>query len=288
MNGRMETLLCCSRYALIWAWLLVPIVAVPQIRIEVGTAPTAQSAALKDQVQLALLPHPEFADIDVHITIGAVALQEELRRDEDHPIIAAYLTSTDFQAIIGAEKRPRRVTAVFANPDPRDQLTLARVLLGEHAVVGVFDSSAADSLLRPPVSNTLRSLKARSAGDINSILHQADSLDALLVLPDGVLTRDNIHHAVRTLYGRRVVLIGHSEILTRVGSLASVYVPATSIAVTVRDILTHYVATRELPPPAFVADVDVAVNARLARSLNLIVPPPSALVHAVRAGRQPP
>lgn len=286
MNARMETLLRWGRCALIGAWLFVPAVAAPQIRIEAGPEPSAQSAALTERVRQALTMHPEFATLDVRVTIGAVALRQALQRDDGRPVIAAYLTSTDFQAIVGAAGRARHVTAVFANPDPRDQLTLARALLGEHAVIGVFDSPAADSLLRSPVHDTLQALTLRRGDDINAVLRQAGSLDALLVLPDGVLTRDNIHHAVRTLYRRRVVLIGHSEMLTRIGSLASVYVPSTSIAAAVGDVLSHYAATQELAPPVFVDDIDVAVNARLARSLNLTVPPTSVLVRSVRAGRQ--
>ncbi len=285
MNARMETLLRWGRCALIGAWLFLPAVAAPQIRIEAGPEPTSQSAALTEQVRQALTMHSEFATLDVRVTIGAVALRQALQSDDGRPVIAAYLTSTDFQAIVGGTGRPRHVTAVFANPDPRDQLTLARALLGEHAVIGVFDTPAADSLLRTPVHHTLHALTARPGEDINAVLHDVGSLDALLVLPDGVLTRDNIHHAVRTLYGRRVVLIGHSEMLTRVGSLASVYVPLTSIAAAVGDVLSHYAATQELAPPLFVDDIDVAVNARLARSLNLNVPPPSVLVRSVRAGR---
>lgn len=286
MTVRTETLLRSGRCALLLAWLMVPAVAASQIRIETGPEPTSQSAALTEQVLQTLTTHPEFATLDVSVTIGAAALRQALQRDDGRPVIAAYLTSTDFQAIVGADGRPGHVTAVFANPDPRDQLTLARALLGARAMIGVFDSPAAGSLLHPPVHDTLYALTVRPGEDINAVLRQADSLDALLVLPDGVLTRDNIHHAVRTLYGRRVVLIGHSAMLTRVGSLASVYVPSTSIVAAVRDVLSHYAATKELLAPMFVDDIDVAVNGRLARSLNLTVPPPSALVRSVRAGRR--
>jgi ABC-type uncharacterized transport system substrate-binding protein len=118
------------------------------------------------------------------------------------------------------------------------------------------------------------------------VLRQVGSLDAILVLPDGVLTRDNIHHAVRTLYGRRVVLIGHSEMLSRVGSLASVYVSPENIAAAVGEVVSHYFATQELMAPVFVNEVDVAVNPRLARSLNLTLPSTPMLVRTVREGRR--
>ncbi|MDY6944880.1 MAG: hypothetical protein SXG53_04100 [Pseudomonadota bacterium] len=284
----METLLCCCRCALIGVSLLVPAIAGAQIQVDAGLEPTEQTAVLAERVQQTLTLHPEFAALNVRITIGAGALRQALMRDDARPVIATYLTSTDFQTIVDAAGRPQHVTAVFANPDPRDQFALARAVLGEHALIGVFNTRTADLLLRPSIHDTIRTLMVRPGEDINSVLRQVGSMDAILVLPDGVLTRDNIHHAVRTLYGRRVVLIGHSAMLTRVGSLASVYVSAESIATAVADVLSHYAATRELMAPVFVDDIEVAVNARLARSLNLVLPPTSTLVRAVREGRQRP
>jgi len=288
MDARMETLLRYCRCALIGAALLAPAITAAQIELDAGLEPTEQGAALVERMSQIVAAHPEFAALDVHVTVGAAALRQALKREHGRPVIAAYLTSTDFHAIVEAAGHPRHVTAVFANPDPRDQFTLARAVLGEHALVGVFDTPAADSLLRPPIHEALRALRVRKGEDINSVLRQAGSLDAILALPDGVLNRDNIHHAVRTLYGRQVVLIGHSEMLTRVGSLASVYVSSTNIAAALGDVLSHYAATKELVAPVFVDAVDVAVNARLARSLNLTLPPTSTLVRAVREGRRRP
>ena len=288
MDVRMETLFRCCRCALIGVSLLAPAIAGAQIQLDAGLEPTEQTAVLAERMQQTVTSHPEFAALDVRITIGARALRQALMRDDARPLIAAYLTSTDFQTIIDAAGRPRYVTAVFANPDPRDQFALARALLGERALIGVFDTPAADSVLRPPIHDMLHSLVVSRGVDINAVLRQAGSLDAILVLPDGVLTRDNIHHAVRTLYGRRVVMIGHSEMLTRVGSLASVYVSSASIAAAVADVLSQYATTQKLVDPVYVDDIEVAVNRRLARSLNLVLPPKSMLVRAVREGRQRP
>lgn len=288
MTSRMETLLRHCRTFLLGATLLVPGMVAGQIEVDAGPEPTEQGVALTERMSQSLDSHPEFTTLDVRVTIGAAALRRALRGDDARPVIAAFLTSTDFRSIVDAAGGPSHVTAVFANPDPRDQLTLARAVLGETALIGVFDTPVADSLLRPPNYDTIRGLMVRRGEHIDSLLRQVGSLDAILVLPDGVLTRDNIHHAVRTLYGRRVVLIGHSETLTRVGSLASVYVSPESTAAAVVDVLSHYVVRKELMAPVFVSDVDVAVNPRLARSLNLVLPPTPELVRAVREGRRRP
>lgn len=286
MIARMETLLRYFRCALLCVSMLVPAISAAQIEVDPGAEPAEQGAALTELIVQTLTMHPEWGTLDVRVTIGPTALRQALKRGDGRPVIAAYLTSTDFRTIIDSAGRASHVTAVFADPDPRDQFALARAVLGEHALIGVFDTPGADSLLRPPIHDTIRALMVRPGDGINTVLRQAGSLDGILVLPDGVLTRDNIHHAVRTLYGRRVVLIGHSEMLTRVGSLASVYVSPESIAAAVADVVSHYAATQELIAPVFVSDVDVAVNPRLARSLNLTLPSTSTLVRAVREGRR--
>lgn len=286
MTARMETLSRYFRCALLCVSMLVPAISIAQIEVDPGPEPAEQGTALTELIVQTLAMHPEWGTLDVRVTIGPTALRQALKRGDRRPVIAAYLTSTDFRTIIDAAGRSSRVTAVFADPDPRDQFTLARAVLGEHALIGVFDTPSADSLLRPLIHDTIRTLRVRSGDGINTVLRQAGSLDAILVLPDGVLTRDNIHHAVRTLYGRRVVLIGHSEMLIRVGSLASVYVSPESIAAAVADVVSHYAATQDLMAPAFVNDVDVAVNPRLARSLNLTLPSTSMLMRTVREGRR--
>jgi len=286
MNARMETLLRYCRCALIGASLLAPAISVAQIAFEAGPETTEEGSAITERMRQALTTHPELTSLDVRITIGPEALRQVLNSDDGQPVIATYITSSDYRAVVDAAGRPHHVTAVFADPDPQDQFTLARAVLGDHAQIGVFDTPAADSLLRPPIDQTIHGLRVRQIGDIGSVLRQVGSLNAILALPDGVLTRDNIHHVVRTLYGRRVVLIGHSEVLTRVGSLASVYVPQASITGAIEDLLFHYAATKELLAPDFVDDIDVTVNVRLARSLNLVLPSTPMLVRAVREGRR--
>ena len=81
------------------------------------------------------------------------------------------------------------------------------------------------------------------------------------------------------------MLIGYSATLTRVGALASVYVSPEAIARSVVDVLVGYARSSKLARPAFVSDVEVTVNDRLARSLNIAVPEQAELLEAVRSRR---
>lgn len=273
----------CLLCALLWG---AP-VAWADVHIEVGSEPTPELVALADAVRGALAATPlNEANIDTRVTIGAAAFRQALSSDDVRPIIAAFLTSTDFDEALAGRVRPSNVTAIFANPDPRDQLSLARALFGETASIGVFDAPKSRALLARLDSGVVQRIPFFPRDGIDPSLRAADSVDAILVLPDDVLTRANISHVVRSLYARRVVLIGHSATLVRVGSLASVYIPPESISAEIRRVLATYAATRSLADPTFVGEVDVAVNERLARSLNIVLPPRSELLQSIKARRR--
>lgn len=277
----------------IWACLLCALllgaapIAWADVQVEIGPEPTPELTALADTVRGTLAGTPlNETTIDARVTIGAAALREALASDDVRPIIAAFLTSTDFDDALAGGARPPHVTAIFANPDPSDQLALARALLGDTASIGVFNAPKSRALLARLDSGAIQRIPVFQREGIDPSLRAAQSADAILVLPDDVLTRANISHVVRNLYARRIVLIGHSATLVRVGSLASVYVPPESISTEIRNVLTAYAATRSLATPRFVEDVDVAVNERLARSLNIVLPARVELLASIKARRR--
>jgi hypothetical protein len=124
---------------------------------------------------------------------------------------------------------------------------------------------------------------------IDALLRDADPFDVILALPDPtVLNPANIGHVVRTLYQQHKVMIGYSDTLTRVGSLASVYPTADEIARAVRQVLEQFAADRILPSPKFVREVNVSLNERLGRSLNIVLPDTADLVGAIRSNHEAP
>lgn len=262
---------------------LLPSAAQGEIRIT-SAAGAADTASLVQTVQAELSgASPAVKRLDARVTIGAAAFREALADDDSRPLVATYLTSVEFQEVLNGREHPAHVTAVYSNPDPAAQVRLARQLLGQ-ATLGAFDSPAAHSLVTRVAGLGVRAIPTSPGQSIDSVLRSAQSLDAVIVFPDAtVLNRSNINHAVRTLYQQRKVLIGHSLTLTRVGALASVYSSRDAIARGVLEIFEQYATTRVLPEPVFVSDIDVAVNDRLARSLNITVPDRTSLLKAVRS-----
>lgn len=263
-------------------WLLAASVAAGDVRIMTDTANSETAPLLAEmRAQLSSIS-PRTGTLDARITIGASAFREALAQNDRRPLIAAYLTSIEFEEAIGTRTRPQNVTAVFANPDPRHQAELARKLRGR-GTIGVFDSPASHALVTRLSTMGVRAIPAPLSQDIDALLRAIDSVDVIIALPDSaVLNRSNINHVVRTLYQQRKVLIGYSDTLTRVGSLASVFVTPEAAARKVASVLEQYAATGVLPPPSFVQDVDVSVNDRLARSLNIALPNQAELLDAVR------
>jgi hypothetical protein len=254
-----------------------------EIRIT-AAAQDRDTAALMQTVQAELSgASAAVKRLDARVTVGAAAFREALAQDESRPLVATYLTSVEFEEVLNGRERPGHVTAVYSNPDPAAQTRLARQLLGR-ATLGAFDSAAAHSLVVRVTSLGVRAVPTSQGQSIDSLLRSAQSFDALIVLPDAsVLNRSNINHAVRTLYQQRKVLIGHSLTLSRVGALASVYASREAVARGVLDVFDQYSTTGVLPEPVFVRDVDVVVNDRLARSLNISVPDHTSLLKAVRS-----
>lgn len=262
---------------------LLPLAARCEIYITPASG-DAETATLVQTVQTELSgASPAAQRLEARVTIGAKAFRDALAENDSRPLIATYLTSVEFQEALNGRERPAYVTAVFSNPDPAAQVRLARQLLGR-ASLGAFDSPAAHSLVTRVAGLGVHPIPISPGQGIDSLLRSAQSLDALIVLPDAsVLNRSNINHTVRTLYQQRKVLIGHSLTLSGVGALASVYSSREAIAHTALQVLEDYATTGLLPGPAFVSDVDVAVNDRLARSLNISVPDRASLLKAVRS-----
>jgi hypothetical protein len=271
----------------LWLTLLLPVTSSTEVQIEAEPGANPEITALVQLVRDALsVSSPRAAALkNARVTVGVAAFQQALTTDDGRPLIAAYITSAEFESALGTRPRPVHITAVFNHPDPLDQVALAQALLGRSAL-GVFDSPAVHSLVARMRSRGVDAIPVSPEQGIDSLLRAADSFDAIIVLPDTTVNRSNVNHVVRTLYGRRAVLIGYSATLTRVGALASVYLPPEAIARSVADVLDQYADNGTVREPVFVRDVDVTLNARLARSLNIALPDRADLVEAVRSRRK--
>lgn len=258
-----------------------------EVRIDVGRLPDAETVQVTQTLRTAIAAQvPRAASLNLRITVGVSALREALEADEAQPTLAIMISSVDFDAVLKERKRPSNLSAIFTNPDPLDQVSLAESLLGR-ATVGVIDSPSTHALATRLSGRSVQTIIAQPEQDIDLLLRQTTGIDALIVLPDAtVLNRANINHVVRTLYQRRAVLIGYSQTLTRVGGLASIYVSADALTAQTVKTVAALADNGTLPGPSFVADVSVAVNEQLAHSLNMALPPDSTILNVIRTRRK--
>jgi hypothetical protein len=262
--------------------LLASAAASGDVRIS-SAVESPETDALVKTVRELLDDSPQIAARDARVTIGAEAFRVALAEGDKGPVIAAYLSSVEFEAVLNGRERPRNVTAVFSNPDPVDQVILARKLLGR-STVGVFDSPAAHSLVKRLGSKGVHAIQVSPGQGIDSLLRATYSLDVMIVTPDaGVLNRSNINHVVRVLYQQRKFLVGYSDTLTRVGCVASVYVTSDAIARNVMRVIEQQGVSGVLPEPVFVRDIEVSINDRLARSLNIVSVDRAEILDAIRS-----
>jgi hypothetical protein len=268
---------------------LLTLLAAPclaQVTVTSVPAPGPETAELVERIRaLVSRQVPSAASSNLRITVGASALRDALAADESQPTLAVFLSSVEFEAALGTRKRPSNLTAIFSNPDPLDQLSLAQALLGR-ARIGVIDSETTKSLTTRITNPTVQKIATTPDQSIDALLRETTGLDALIVLPDSTLNRSNINHVVRTFYQRRAVLIGYSQTMTRVGSLASIFVSADAQTNHTIAVVRSFSETGVLPHPVFINDVSVAVNQQLARSLNIALPTEVALLNAVTARRK--
>lgn len=276
-----------KRYVSLWLCLLTLLASpcLAQIRVDPGTTPESETVQIAARIRAAISAQVPNATANLRITVGASALREALANDESQPTLAVFLSSVEFEAAVGTRKLPATLTAIFSNPDPFDQLSLAQALLGRPRI-GVIDSENTKSLTTRITHPAVQKIAAVADQSIDALLRQTSGIDALIVLPDSTLNRSNINHVVRTFYQRRAVLIGYSQTLTRVGSLASIFVSAEAQTNQIVETVSAFGASGVLPRPMFINDVSVAVNPQLARSLNIVLPTDAALLNVVTARRR--
>lgn len=226
------------------------------------------------------------------IALGADAVQGLL--DRGRPVLAALITGADFKRLHAAAPQAR-LTGLLIDQPPERHLALVRAALPQSACAGLLLGPESHAVQRrfeaasAQLGLPLQADFAASARDVLPVIERLlGSCDAVLTLPDPVVSNPTVARAVLlTSYRMQRPLFAYSRAWVEAGALAAVFsTPATAT----RDLLDWLAAfddPRQLPPPQPAGHFDLAVNARVARALNLPVPDESTLRAAIAAGRQP-
>ena len=210
----------------------------------------------------------------VYIAIGPVALRDAARRNDDSVVISAFTSSQVVQAVAAASPHKNRITAVYAEPAPADQLRLIELLyrrpLRVTAVIG-----AETQHLQPLLRGAAPGLKLEEMAvgeDINRILNRIAPADVLLAMPDsGVYNTDTIRNILLSTYRHKQGVVGFSADMVKAGALATTYSEIEDIDAQVAELALAFATSGELPAPQFPRYFSTIVNDGVARSLDLDV-----------------
>jgi hypothetical protein len=257
-----------------------------QISVDAGSNPDPVARQFANALQADLkIRVPSGPPGNLRITVGPHALREALDSDPSVTTLAVFISSVELDAVLQGRDAPRQLGAIFTNPNPRDQVALAESLFGR-STFGVIQSPSTRTLVEKLSPRSIQAIDAPANADIDALLRQTSGISALIVLPDSTLNRTNVNHVVRTLYQRRAVLIGYSQTLTRVGALASIYVSPEALTGQIVETVARYARGEALPSKVLVADVSIAINEQLARSLNISIPSNTTILDLVRTRRE--
>lgn len=212
------------------------------------------------------------------MTLGSEALKEMLQAGADGPVLSLLTSSEAFRDIVPPQSTEHRrvpVTALFAEASPAQQLTLVRKIFRRRITVGVLLSDYTASF-----EAQIRT--AARAADLDLEVHRVSlaenpiraltrlaSANVLLALPDrAIMSAENVQAFLEATYRRGMTVVGFSAALVRAGALASVYSTVEEV-VAQASLLIEQLAGGQQPVPQYPAYWRVAVNERVARSLDI-------------------
>lgn len=259
MLGRMHPL--CLLVVLIVGCLSVAIPAsavVSQPSIEYGNS--------KDKLPLEIEDSISKLDCACVITIGSQALKAALEQKEDPRPIFSIGISTALFMELSSQYPDRRMTVIYSDPDPKLLLLLSEHFFGKSRTAMFY--SGRTSFLEKSALN-VKLFKAK-AGEISRPLSRLDNVKALIIFPDSnIWNRDSFTATVRSLYRQNKVAIGFSESLVKAGAFAAVYAKNDFIYQQLLSDVSKFSRNNILPEPQYAKEVDIAINNKIARSLNI-------------------
>ncbi len=212
-------------------------------------------------------------DADLLIAVGmkaATALSYS-----DKPVLNALVPSAGYTKL--QRSTSQNFSAVFIDQPIERQIALISKTLPAAKSLGVLHSSFFDAAsLRQVSAKRGLSLQTRVVSETHPLASALGELlaqiDVLLVIPDpAIYNSDTIRNILLATYREKVPLVGLSSSYVRAGALCAVYSTPQQIARQTASVIEQFSVTGKLPPVQYANDFEVAVNTRVARSLNLTI-----------------
>lgn len=228
-----------------------------------------------------LVAEPAFAGLPLRIAVGRGGLERALATPSEQPLLAVFVWSSSYYALVEQTPSKAPVSAVFADPDPIVQLELAKAFSGNKEKVAVLvNNPRSPAALRVQQSAMrVESLVSDRKNLFKSLRQVTANSTLFLAIPDPVLFNGETSGSViETLFEQRKAVIGYSPGFVKAGALASVYSEPEELTRQIREALVGFKESQRLPPERFPRYFKLVVNERVARWLNYSVPDQNALL----------
>ncbi len=226
------------------------------------------------------------APAQLKIAVGARAFRDALATAAV-PVVGIALTRDSYRAALRELDAPGRVshTAVYWDPDPVQQLQLARVVLPAARRVGIFateDSSLLAALraecARLGLTPVIKPAPAAGQSLPRRLGDLFDETDFLLGIDGGeVFQPEHAKTVLMTAYRHGKPVIGPSSAWVQAGSIASLGAGMPETLAMLAEWLPQLLNAKIMPPPRYPARYWVSTNPQVARALSIDLPPPAKL-----------
>lgn len=216
----------------------------------------------------------------IYLAIGPTALRNiTSQKNIDGIIISLFTSSLAYNSILETNKPPKaKVTAIYAEPSPLNQMRLISLINGRSGNVAVIlsdETTYLDKFLRSAAEQTKFNLTIEKFGageSINRVLNRISSSPFILATPDGsIYTNDNIRNILLTGYRHGQAFIGFNQSLVDAGAIASTYSGIDDINSQAEEMIAAFSATGKLPEPQFPRYFSTQVNETVAKTLNIVI-----------------
>jgi putative ABC transport system substrate-binding protein len=211
------------------------------------------------------------------VTLGSEALRQVLELDLRLPVLAVLIPRTAYERIVRGAAARANVSALYLDQPVSRQLDLIRIAFPAVHKVGVLWGD--DSIAQQAAVNTMalgRGLtlidrtvgRGRTvAGELNDVL---DGAEVFLAVPDPqVFNPNTLSNVLMSTYRSRVPLVGFSPAYVRAGATLSLHSLPTQAGARAAVMVRQFLTSGVLPASQYPLDFSIAVNERVARSLEL-------------------
>lgn len=216
---------------------------------------------------------------DLVVAVGMKAV-ENAASAHHSPVLAVMVPKAGYDSLFLGQKAPLGLSAIYLDQPWERQVDFLFAVLPDVERVGLLYSPET----RLEISPLLNSVANHGGAVIAQSVQSADRLftslekvlsgsDVLLAIPDSrIYNAASIRNILLTSYRQDVPLIGLSQGYVNAGALAAIFTLPEQIAEQTARQIVAFEKKRALAAPAYPDDFTIAVNSRVARSLEIRVP----------------